>query len=92
MIDQRWTTVGQLICATRVMLHHEINFFSKTRYDIWKYYSFPSKSIFNRSNIFFLFREIVKLISLAHSSIYRLCRPEQKKKKKHILPALDLTA
>jgi len=36
-------------------------------YGIWKYYSFPSKSIFNRSNIFFLFREIVKLIS---SSIF----------------------
>jgi len=52
------------------MLHYEVNFFPKTRYDIWKYYSFTSKSIFNRSNIFFLFREIVKLISLAFSSIY----------------------
>jgi len=48
-----------------VMLHHEVNFFPKTRYGIWKY-SFPSKSIFNRSNIFLLFREIVILISLAY--------------------------
>jgi len=47
------------------MLHHEVNFFPKTRYGIWKY-SFPSKSIFNRSNIFLLFREIVILISLAY--------------------------
>jgi len=53
-----------------VMLHHEVNFFPKTRYSTWKYYSFLSKSIFNRSNIFFLFPEIVKLISLAYSSIY----------------------
>jgi len=75
-----------------VMLHYEINFFPKTRYGIWKYYSFPSKSIFNRSNIFFLFREIVKLIDLTYSSIYiaKLINLTISRKRKKIFERLKM--
>jgi len=56
------------IYIVNIFLINDKQFCSSDKFSqsaLWKYYSFPLKSIFNRSNIFFLFREIVKLISLS---------------------------